>query len=143
MLGLMPRLWLGCSRFWSADDPHPVGCESVDRDRHHRHASWHERLVTPGAGSVLTRFACRGPLRLSWTGPTPAEYGSMCATTNRSVDRRRRRPRDRGGEHPQAHLATYTGIFRVDAYSGYGKLYEPGRSPGPIFEAACWGPRPS
>jgi transposase len=46
--------------------------------------------------------------------------------------------RDRAGEHPQAHLATYTGIFQADAYSGYGKLYEPGRSPGPIFEAACW-----
>jgi transposase len=46
--------------------------------------------------------------------------------------------RDRTGEHPQAHLATYTGIFQADAYSGYGKLYEPGRSPGPIFEAACW-----
>jgi len=44
MLGSMPRLWLGCSRFWSADDPHPVGCEGVDRDRHHRHASWHERM---------------------------------------------------------------------------------------------------
>jgi transposase len=46
--------------------------------------------------------------------------------------------RDRTGEHPQAHLATYTGIFQADAYSGYGKLYEPGRSRGPIFEAACW-----
>jgi transposase len=46
--------------------------------------------------------------------------------------------RDRAGEHPQAHLANYTGIFQADAYSGYGKLYEPGRSPGPIFEAACW-----
>jgi transposase len=46
--------------------------------------------------------------------------------------------RDRAGEHPQAHLATYSGILQADAYSGYGKLYEPGRSPGPIFEAACW-----
>ena len=46
--------------------------------------------------------------------------------------------RDRAGEHPQAHLATYTGLFQADAYSGYGKLYEPGRTPGPIFEAACW-----
>src|SRR5271154_1308424 len=43
--------------------------------------------------------------------------------------------RDRTGEHPQAHLATYTGIFQADAYSGYGKLYEPGRSRGPILEA--------
>src|SRR5664279_5896816 len=28
--------------------------------------------------------------------------------------------RDRAGEHPQAHLANYTGIFQADAYSGYG-----------------------
>ena len=27
--------------------------------------------------------------------------------------------RDRAGEHPQAHLANYTGIFQADAYSGY------------------------
>ena len=46
--------------------------------------------------------------------------------------------RDRGGEHPQAHLAKYAGLFQADAYSGYGKLYEPERKPGPILEAACW-----
>ena len=46
--------------------------------------------------------------------------------------------RDRAGEHPRAHLASYSGILQADAYGGYGKLYEPGRSPGPIFEAACW-----
>ncbi len=46
--------------------------------------------------------------------------------------------RDRGGEHPQSHLAGYSGILQADAYGGYGKLYEPGRSPGPILEAACW-----
>src|SRR5216684_7480123 len=46
--------------------------------------------------------------------------------------------RDRAGEHPQAHLANYAGIFQADAYGGYGKLYEPGRAPGPILEAACW-----
>jgi transposase len=46
--------------------------------------------------------------------------------------------RDRAGEHPQAHLANYSGIFQADAYGGYGKLYEPGRAPGPILEAACW-----
>ena len=31
--------------------------------------------------------------------------------------------RDRKGEHPQAHLAGYTGILQADAYDGYGKLY--------------------
>jgi transposase len=46
--------------------------------------------------------------------------------------------RDRTGEHPQGHLAQYAGIFQADAYGGYGKLYEPGRSPGDILEAACW-----
>jgi transposase len=46
--------------------------------------------------------------------------------------------RDRAGQHPQAHLAKYTGIFQADAYAGYNKLYEPDRRPGPILEAACW-----
>src|SRR5260370_32496046 len=46
--------------------------------------------------------------------------------------------RDRAGKHPQAHLANYTGILQADAYEGYGKLYERGRSAGPILEAACW-----
>src|SRR3977135_3735172 len=46
--------------------------------------------------------------------------------------------RDRAGEHPQAHLANYAGIFQADAYSGYNKLYEPDRKPAPILEAACW-----
>ena len=46
--------------------------------------------------------------------------------------------RDRTGEHPQAHLANYAGILQADAYGGYGKLYEPGRSAGEILEAACW-----
>jgi transposase len=45
---------------------------------------------------------------------------------------------DRAGEHPQAHLASYSGIFQADAYEGSGKLYECGRAPGPILEAACW-----
>jgi hypothetical protein len=46
--------------------------------------------------------------------------------------------RDRGGEHPQAHLATYTGILQADAYGGYGKLYAADRSPGLILQAGCW-----
>src|ERR1039458_320620 len=46
--------------------------------------------------------------------------------------------RDRAGEHPQAHLANYAGIFQADAYAGYNKLYEPDHKPGPILEAACW-----
>src|SRR6266851_582253 len=46
--------------------------------------------------------------------------------------------RDRGGEHAQAHLAGYSGLFQADAFGGYNKLYEADRKPGPIVEAACW-----
>src|ERR1700681_2763793 len=46
--------------------------------------------------------------------------------------------RDRRGEHPQAHLTGYAGILQADAYDGYNKLYQAGRSPGLILEAACW-----
>ena len=46
--------------------------------------------------------------------------------------------RDRRGEHPQAHLATYSGILQADAYGGYDALYESPRSSGPILPAACW-----
>ena len=46
--------------------------------------------------------------------------------------------RDRGGEHPQAHLAKWSGLLQADAYGGYTKLYEADRKPGPILEAACW-----
>lgn len=46
--------------------------------------------------------------------------------------------RDRSGEHPQAHLEGYAGIFQADAYSGYTKLYEANRKPSPLVEAACW-----
>ena len=46
--------------------------------------------------------------------------------------------RDRRGEHPQAHLANYAGILQADAFSGYNKLYEADRKPGPIVAARCW-----
>src|SRR6476646_4024987 len=45
---------------------------------------------------------------------------------------------DRGGEHPQTHLADYAGIFQADAFGGYNRLYEADRKPGLIVEAACW-----
>ena len=35
---------------------------------------------------------------------------------------------DRGGEHPQRQLATFTGIMQADAYAGFNRLYEPGRT---------------
>jgi len=46
--------------------------------------------------------------------------------------------RDRRGDHPQRHLANYTGLFQADAFSGYNELYKPKRQPGQIIEAACW-----
>ena len=46
--------------------------------------------------------------------------------------------RDRGGEHPEAHLAGWAGVLQADAYSGYGQLYAADRRPGPITEAMCW-----
>ena len=46
--------------------------------------------------------------------------------------------RDRAAEHPNRHLASYSGILQADAYAGFNDLYAPGRKPGPIAEAACW-----
>jgi hypothetical protein len=39
--------------------------------------------------------------------------------------------RDRGGEHPEQHLASYAGLMQADAYAGFSKLYEkmPGSYP--------------
>ena len=45
---------------------------------------------------------------------------------------------DRGAAHPEAHLARWQGLMQADAYSGFNRLYEPGRRPGPILEVACW-----
>jgi transposase len=46
---------------------------------------------------------------------------------------------DRKGEHPQRHLARFSGILQADAYSGFKALYTPDTSGKPrIREAACW-----
>jgi transposase len=45
---------------------------------------------------------------------------------------------DRGGEHPERHLASYAGLMQADAYAGFNRLYEASRKGGPIVEAACW-----
>ena len=46
---------------------------------------------------------------------------------------------DRGGEHPAAHMAAFTGLLQADGYAGFEALYDPARSkPGPITEVACW-----
>src|SRR5271170_3527304 len=41
---------------------------------------------------------------------------------------------DRGGEHPEQHLAGYAGLMQADAYAGFGKLYHSNRKEGPILE---------
>ena len=46
--------------------------------------------------------------------------------------------RDRGGEHPEQHLAGYAGLMQADAYAGFNRLYEANRKPAPIVEVACW-----
>ena len=46
--------------------------------------------------------------------------------------------RDRGGEHPEQHLAGFAGLMQADAYAGFNRLYETDRKGGPIIEAACW-----
>jgi transposase len=45
---------------------------------------------------------------------------------------------DRGGEHPEQHLADYAGLMQADAYAGFNRLYDIRRPQGPIIEAACW-----
>ncbi len=46
--------------------------------------------------------------------------------------------RDRRGEHPRAHLSSWSGILQADAYGGYGELYASGRMPAPVLEAGCF-----
>ena len=46
--------------------------------------------------------------------------------------------RDRRGEHPERHLAHYTGIMQADAYAGYNALLKPERTPAPLTRALCW-----
>jgi transposase len=45
---------------------------------------------------------------------------------------------DRGGEHPEQHLASYAGLMQADAYAGFKRLYDSRRKAGAIIEAACW-----
>ena len=132
-----------CSTCWSGDDPSPLGCTGLAggwANRYEARHEWPEAHVfaaerlhgddTPvpvlAKGKTDTGRCwvyVRDDLPFGGTAPPAAMF--YCS-------------RDRGGEHPQAHLANYAGIFQADAYSGYNKLYEPDRKPGPIVEAACW-----
>jgi len=46
--------------------------------------------------------------------------------------------RNRRGEHPQGHLARWSGVLQADAYGGYDALYVAGRTYGQIVQAPCW-----
>ena len=84
--------------------------------------------------------------------PVPVLAKGKCATGRAWVYVRDDRPfggpdppaalfrysRNRSGDHPVAHLETFTGIFQADIYAGYNALYVGGRSPGPIVGGACW-----
>lgn len=51
---------------------------------------------------------------------------------------------DRGGEHPAAHMAGFTGFLQADGYAGFEALYEPRHNAegmianAGITEVACW-----
>jgi transposase len=45
---------------------------------------------------------------------------------------------DRGGAHPERHLAGWAGCLQADAYAGFNRLYDGRRVPGPVVEVACW-----
>lgn len=45
---------------------------------------------------------------------------------------------DRGGAHPNQHLAGYRGILQADAYAGFNELYSEARQPDPVTQALCW-----
>src|SRR3546814_17586555 len=45
---------------------------------------------------------------------------------------------DRKGEHPQRHLAGFSGHLVADAYAGFNALYVDERQPGPVIPLACW-----
>jgi transposase len=46
--------------------------------------------------------------------------------------------RGRRGEHPERHLEGFTGLLQADAYAGYNRLYDPGRTPSPVRDVLCW-----
>ncbi len=84
--------------------------------------------------------------------PVPVLARGKCATGRAWVYVRDDRPfggadppavlfrysRDRSGVHPVEHLKSFAGILQADIYAGYNRLYEAGRSPEPVTEAACW-----
>jgi len=93
---------------------------------------WSPASAAPGPGDCGSMSATTGLLSLSkGCGPAPPAAVYFYSP-------------DRGGAHPAAHLAPFTGFLQADAYSGFAALYEP-RQAGPglpalpaITEVACW-----
>lgn len=97
-------------------------------------------VVSPVVQAVREKFACRdcetisqapAPFHVTLRGGAP---GSMCATTRRSGGTGPptalfHYARDRSGVHPEEHLQGFAGILQANAYAGYSRLTEPGRSP--------------
>ena len=46
---------------------------------------------------------------------------------------------DRGGEHPEQHLASYAGLMQADAYAGFKRLYESRRKAGATHRGGLLG----
>ena len=79
------------------------------------------QMLAPGTGRTDTaRLWAYVRDERPWAGPGPP-----AAAYRFSPDRR--------SEHPQRHLAGYSGWMHADAYAGYGELYRSGA----IHEVAC------
>ena len=110
----------------------------VGRGRQPDAAVGRSRACVCGRADRATTARCRcWPRRR----PRSALMGYV-ATIGRSAARTRRQLllllADRGGEHPERHLASFAGIVQADAYAGFNRLYDPGRRPGLIVAAGCW-----
>ena len=101
-------------------------------------------LEVQGAFRPLNQSTATTPrCRSSHAGrPTSTAFEAMSATINLSGVRHRQALSSTtraivAAITRKSHLANDAGILHADACSGYGKLYEPGRAPGAIPEAAC------
>ena len=67
----------------------------------------------------------------------------MCAMIGHSAGGTRRRPSTNTRLPGMApirgrHCGNWSGMMQADAFPGYNALYEKGRQPAPVIEAACW-----
>ncbi|WFU77156.1 transposase [Bradyrhizobium sp. CB2312] len=67
----------------------------------------------------------------SWQRARPGRAGRPSVCRPRSAGGGFFYSPDRGGAHPEQHLAGYAGLMQADAYAGFGRLYEANRKGGP------------